>query len=98
MAIKLVWTKRAEQGYARIIKHLKEEWTEKEISIFVRETSHFFNLLKENPRMLEPTNSHKNLYRGPINRLTILSYRYNPGKKEIEFVNIRSARQKPLKK
>lgn len=97
MALTLVWSKRAEQGYDHIVKYLEEEWTDREVSNFVRETKHFFDLLKENPHMLEPTGSHKNLYRGPINRLTILTYRYKPRKKEIVLVNIRGARQKPEK-
>ncbi|MFP4605411.1 MAG: type II toxin-antitoxin system RelE/ParE family toxin [Bacteroidales bacterium] len=54
MAVKLVWTKKATQGYDRIIKYLEEEWSEKEVRNFVRETAHFFDLLKENPKMLEP--------------------------------------------
>jgi plasmid stabilization system protein ParE len=95
MALKLVWSKRAEQGYASIVRYLEEEWTDKEVSNFVRETKHFFDLLKENPHMLESTGSQKYLYRGPINRLTILTYRYKPRKKEIVLVNIRGARQKP---
>ena len=98
MVIKLVWSKRADQGYARIIKYLEEEWTDKEVSNFVRETNHFFKLLKENPHILEPAGSRKNLYRGPINRLTIITYRFKPRKKEIEIVNIRGAKQKPLNK
>jgi plasmid stabilization system protein ParE len=73
MALTLVWTKRAEQGYARIVRYLEEEWTDKEVGNFVRETKHFFNLVAENPHILEPTGSHKNLYRGPINHLTILT-------------------------
>lgn len=97
MAIKLVWSKRADQGYARIIKYLEEKWTDKEVRNFVRETRHFFELLKENPQMLESTKTHKGLYRGPINPLTILTYRFNPRKKEIVLVNIREARRKPLK-
>jgi plasmid stabilization system protein ParE len=98
MAVKLVWTKRAIQGYDRIIKYLEEEWSEIEVRTFVRETAHFFDLLKENPKMLEPTGKHKNLYRGPINRLTIVTYRYKPRKKQIVLVNIRETRRKPLKK
>lgn len=97
MAVKLVWSKRADQGYARIVIYLEEEWTDKEVSNFVRETKLFFDLLKENPQILEPTRSHKNLYRGSINRLTILTYYFKPKKKEIVLVNIRGARKKPLK-
>ncbi len=97
MAIKIFWSKRAEHGYARIVEYLEKEWTAREVSNFVRETNHFFDLLKKNPNMLESTKSHKNLYRGPINRLTILTYRYKPRKNEIVLINIRSARRKSLK-
>ena len=97
MAINLVWSKRADQGYARIVKNLEEKWTDKEVRNFVQETKHFFDLLKENPYLLEPTESQKNLFHGPINRLTMLTYRYKPRKKEIVLVNIREARRKPLK-
>jgi plasmid stabilization system protein ParE len=47
MAVELVWTKRAIQGYDRIIKYLEEKWSEKEVKYFVRETAHFFELLKK---------------------------------------------------
>jgi plasmid stabilization system protein ParE len=97
MAVEIVWSKRADQGYAGIVKYLEEEWTEREVQNFVRETKHFFDLLKQNPRMLEPSKTHKDLYRGPVNRLTILTYRYTPLKKEIILVNIRDTRKKPLK-
>lgn len=98
MTVKLVWSKRTDQGFARIIKYLEEGWTDKEVSNFVREADHFFDLLKENSQMLETSGSHINLYRGPINRLTILTYRFNPKKKEIVLVNIRDARKSQLKK
>ena len=98
MALKLTWSKRADQGYAKIVKHLQEEWTDREVSNFIQETNRFFQLLKNNAHILESTENRKNLFRGPINRLTILTYRYKPRNKEIVLVNIRGARQKPLKK
>jgi plasmid stabilization system protein ParE len=97
MALELDWSKRADQGYAHIVKYLEDEWTDKEVQNFVRETKHFFDLLKQNPRILEPSRTHKDLYRGPINRLTILTYRYKPRAKRIILVNIRDARKRPLK-
>lgn len=97
MAIIILWSKRAEQGYDNIVKYLEKDWTDKEVCKFIRETSHFFELLKQNPHMLEQSWSHKNIYRGPINSLTMLTYRYKPRKKEIILVNIRSTRKKPLK-
>ena len=97
MALKIVWTKRAIAGYDSIITYLEEQWTEKEVRNFVQQTDEFFRLLKEYPEMLQKTEKHKNVYRGPINKLTILTYRVKPRKKLIELINIRSARKKPLK-
>lgn len=97
MALKIVWTKRAIAGYDSIITYLEEQWTEKEVRNFVQQTEEFFRLLKEYPEMLQKTEKHKNMYRGPINKLTVLTYRVKPRKKLIELINIRSARKRPLK-
>ncbi len=97
MAVKIYWSKRAVQGFENIVNYLEKEWTEKEVRRFIKETNHFFELLQKNPRLLESTKFRKNLYRGPINKLTILTYRYYPRKNEIILVNIRSSRRKPLK-
>lgn len=97
MALELKWTKRAAQGYDRIIKHLEKEWGEKEVENFVRKTHAFFELLKLYPHLLPESPQGKHLHRGPIDKLTILTYRVKPRKKIIELVNIRSARRKQLK-
>lgn len=98
MALEIVWTKRAETGYAEIIEYLETHFTEKEIRKFVRQSHQFFELLSQYPEMLE-SSSQKQKYvrRGPINKYTILTYRIKPRKKQIELLNIRSSRQKPLK-
>ena len=80
MALKIVWTKRAIAGYAGIITYLEEEWTEKEVRNFVRQTEEFFKLLSEYPEILQKTKRHKNVRRGPINKQTILTYRIKPKK------------------
>lgn len=98
MALDVVWTKRAEDGYDKIIKYLEKEWTDREIHNFIEETKQFLELLKKNPQLLEPSQVHKNVFRGPMNRLTIVTYRIKLRKQRIELLNIRGARQKPLKK
>ena len=98
MALTIVWTKRAEHGYDRIIKYLEKNWTEREIRNFLKETEQFFELLAQYPEILHRTSYHKNVYRGPINKHTMLTYRVKPRKNEIELINIRSSRKKPLKK
>jgi len=98
MALELVWTKRAAQGYDRIVRYLEKEWTEREVHNFVQDTDTFFELLRIYPEILEKTEARKHVYRGPINKHTILTYRIRPRKKQIELINIRGARQRPLKK
>lgn len=98
MALKVTWTPGAEHGYDKIIKYLEKNWTDREISNFIAETKDFLKLLEKNPHLLEPSEKRRNVFRGPLNKLTILAYRIKPRKNQIELLNIRSARQKPLKK
>lgn len=97
MALTIVWTKRAIQGYDKIVQYLETNWTEREVRKFIQEGDEFFLLLSQYPDLLQKTATYKNLYRGPMNSLTIITYRVKPRKQQIELINIRSARQKPLK-
>jgi plasmid stabilization system protein ParE len=96
MALTIVWTPRAEEGLDRIVQYLEQNWNEREIQNFIRDTYDFLELLKLNPHLLEQSHTMKHVHRGPLNRLTILTYRFRPRKGIIELLNIRSARQKPL--
>jgi len=82
MALALVWTKRAIQGYDNIVRYLEQHWTDKEVRNFIRESDEFFTLLSEYPELLQKTSRHKNVYRGPLNKLTFLTYRVKPRKKQ----------------
>jgi plasmid stabilization system protein ParE len=97
MALTIIWTRRAEEGFDQIVRYLEQNWTDREIGNFVRETYRFLELLKTNPYLLERSSSKMNIHRGPLNNLTILTYRIKPKMGTIELLNIRSARQKPLK-
>lgn len=97
MALKILWTPQAEKGYDEIINYLAEKWTDREIRSFIQETRQFLELLSRNPRLLQPSLTQKNIYRGPINPLTIVNNRLRPQKRVIELLNIRGARQMPKK-
>jgi plasmid stabilization system protein ParE len=73
MALELVWTKRAIQGFDKIVHYLEENWTDKEVRNFIRESDEFFRLLSEYPQLLQKTSRYKNVYRGPLNKLTIVT-------------------------
>lgn len=98
MALEIVWTPRAEKGFEKIIAYIGENWTEREAQNFVRESFRFFELLTEHPEILEKSGKQKNVYRGLMDNHNILTYRINTRKKQIELLNIRSAKRKPLKK
>jgi plasmid stabilization system protein ParE len=97
MALALVWTKRAILGYDKIVTYLEQHWTDKEVRNFIYESDEFFALLSEYPELLQKTNKHKNVYRGPMNKFTVLTYRVKPRKQQIEIINLRGTRQRPLK-
>lgn len=96
MALEIIWTPTAEKGYEKIISYLENNWTEREVENFIVESFRFFELLSEHPEILEKSGKLKNVYRGPIDKHNILTYRINSNKKKIELLNIRSSRQKPL--
>lgn len=97
MALGIVWTKRAEIGFAKMIDYLETHFTDKEVRKFVHQSHAFFDLLCQYPEMLENSKKQKYVRRGPINKYTILTYRIKPRKEQIELINIRSSRQKPVK-
>jgi plasmid stabilization system protein ParE len=97
MALALVWSRRAIQGYDKIVQYLEQHWTEKEVRSFIKESDEFFTLLSQYPELLQKTSRQKNVYRGPMNKFTLIVYRVKPRKNQIELINIRGTRQRPLK-
>jgi plasmid stabilization system protein ParE len=97
MAFKIVWTPPALRGLDKVISYLEKNFTEREVTNFIKETNKFFEILAGHHDILQRSAKNKNLHRGPLNPLTIVTYRVKPLKKEIEIVNIRGARQRPLK-
>jgi plasmid stabilization system protein ParE len=98
MAFKIIWTKQAAKGYDKIVSYLEKNWSEKEVRNFIREVDSFFEILAQHPDILQKAGKKNNVYKGPINRLTIIVYRVKPINKHIELISIRGSRQKPLKR
>ncbi len=94
MALTIVWTPRAIAGYVAIIEYLETKWTQKEVNSFETQVSAFLQQLSKHPNLLKESEA-KEVRRGPINRLTIVTYRVKEDR--LEVLNLRSARQKPLR-
>jgi outer membrane protein TolC len=56
----------------------------------------FFDTLSKQPFILEESKK-KEFRRGSINNLTLLTYRINKKKNQIQLLNIRGTRQRSLK-
>ena len=95
MAYEIVWSPKAIGGYEGIIAYLETNWTEREVRNFIKESDEVFELLKEYPEMFQRSTRYKTIYRGLLNRLTVVTYRIQPRKKQIQLLNIRGTRQKP---
>lgn len=96
MALEIVWTTRAEKGFEKIITYLEDNWTQREVENFVQSSFAFFDLLAKRPHILARSSKQKCVYRGPMDNHNILTYRLKPRKKQIELLNIRSSKRKPL--
>ncbi len=97
MAFEIIWTRQAARGFDKIINYLQENWTDKEVITFVTEADRFFETLITHPEILQMSNRKQNIHRGPLNSLTIITYRIKPKSKQIQLLNIRGARQRPIK-
>jgi plasmid stabilization system protein ParE len=95
MAYQIVWTERAISGFNDVITYLDENWTDREVSNFVNETQEFLTLLSDFPNLLQKTSKYRNVHRGPLNKLIMITYRVKLRKNQIEIINIRDARRKP---
>jgi plasmid stabilization system protein ParE len=94
MAFEIAWTEKAIKGYDEVILYLNTNWTEKEVNNFINETKEFISLLSSYPYLLQRTSKHKNVHRGPLNKLTLITYRVKVRKNQIEIINIRDGRRK----
>lgn len=95
MALEVVWTKQALRGFDGIIQYLSTHFSEREVRKFIKETKNLIELLGDYPELLQQTQFHKNLRRGPINKRTIITYRVRPRKGIIEIINICPAKKLP---
>ncbi|MCP3659059.1 MAG: type II toxin-antitoxin system RelE/ParE family toxin [Bacteroidetes bacterium] len=93
MDFEITWTENAVESLDKIIQYLEKNWNDKEISKFMIKIKEFTDLLSKFPQMLQKTSKYQNIYRGPINKYTIITYRLKPKQKLIEIINIRASKE-----
>lgn len=96
MALKVKWSKYADQSFDKILNYLEAEWGENVTHAFVRRTYEFLDLLAEFPEIGSMENSEKQI-RGfvLIKQITVFYIRKVDS---IILLNFYDNRQKPISK
>ena len=96
MAKELIWTKRANVNFNKIIAYLENEWGEKVTENFVKKTYTILELLTDQPEIGTLEHQNKNIRGFPLSKHTRLFYRITD--KEIIFINFFDSRSDPKKR
>jgi len=95
MELNIIWSEQAAKGYSEILKYVDDNWTKKEVDRFEFEVRAFFDKLKKYPHLLQEVTT-EGVRRGPINKHTILTYKVDFEKSQLQVVNMRAAKQDPV--
>ncbi len=95
--MKISWTPTARKTYFKVLDHLAEEWTKREVKIFINEVESLLEQIKTNPEMFQASRKKKNVRKGIITKHNTLYYRIKPRKKELELITFWDNRQEPGK-
>jgi plasmid stabilization system protein ParE len=92
---KIVWSKRAYNNLAKIIRYLEENWTEKEIGKFAGELDRSIEIIKKNPLTFHSSNRKPSLRKVVITKHNTLYYKIEG--QTIKLVTVFDTRQDPKK-
>ncbi len=97
MALKIVWTPKAEAGLEKVIEYLKDKWTVREILNLEKNLEVFLERISKYPRICPKTSVYeKNVHKGLVDKNNYIVYRVNYMKGIIEIIHFRGTRQEPL--
>jgi plasmid stabilization system protein ParE len=98
MSLRIVWSESSLNDYSQCILYLEEDFSDKEINVFISEVNRVLNIIIEIPSAF-PLSEYKNLrYAVVIKQITIF-YKVNNRKENIEIVRMWNNRKnKTLKR
>ena len=97
MAVIIKWSDEAKRTFNQNISYLLEEWTDREIKNFVKQTNNILSRLTAQPEMYPASLKSSKIRKATINKYIILFYRFYPSKKEIMLLTFWHNRQDPKK-
>ena len=97
MAFKIIWSPEAISDFEKVIDYLSENWTDREIEFFVKETNHLIQLISKNPYLFRSSEK-ENIFEAVITKQNLLLYQLDLNNKTVELLTIFDTRQNPKKK
>jgi len=97
MVIVIKWANEAKQTFDKNINYLLEEWTEKEIKNFVKQTNYIVSRIAVQPGMYPASRKNPKIRKAAINKHIVLYYRYYATKKEVILLTFWHNKQDPKK-
>ncbi len=95
MVEKVIWTDEAKIEFDKVIKYLTENWSEDEVSGFIRSTNNVINYLYDHPRLFRKS-GRKNIHEVLITPHNLMLYKVSA--KKIEIVTFWDTRRNPKRK
>jgi plasmid stabilization system protein ParE len=96
MALKIFWSKKADDKFDKICEYLEEEWGIGSVKIFVKKVYDFLDILVEFPEIGTVENKSLNILGFVIVKQITIFYQIRENK--IVILNFYDNRQKPKKK
>lgn len=95
MALKIIWSPKTEETFAKIIDYLQHKWTEKEVTNFVRQTDKAIGIISQKTVTFRRSEK-KDIYEALITKHNLLLYRKH--KNHLELLRFYDTRKNPKKK
>ncbi len=95
MAKKIIWSPRSEATFYQVIEYLQDNWTDKEVEVFLATTEKVINYISEYPLMFRKTNK-KSIHEALVTPQNLLVYKIFPD--HIVLITFYDTRQSPRKK
>src|SRR5437667_323417 len=97
MAVVIKWTNEARKTFDKNINYLVEEWTDREIKNFIKQTNNILSRIAAHPEMFAASAKSSNIRKAQINKYIVLYYRYYSSKKEVILLTFWHNKQDPKK-
>jgi plasmid stabilization system protein ParE len=95
MAVVIKWADEAKITFDKNINYLQEEWTDKEIRNFMKQTNNILSRITAYPEMYSQSAKNPKVRKASINKYIVLYYRYYSSKKEVILLTFWHNKQDP---